>query len=305
MKLFSTHLPLAVGAMLAALTSVNSLTAGTIGYWQLEGSAGGNITSAASQVNNSDLTSSVFTRGTGANPLYVADTPGPFILDGIGGPVVNANNVTSSSFAPTDNFNGSLLTFQDAPGNDNLLEPTGAFTFEFFVKTTSNDTFRVLAGKQAADTSLSFGVQQHFSGTRLQYISATNSAIYDTNNSSVTPGRTRVNDGEWHHVALVFDGVDSISAYYDYELFVGNDPFTGGPGVWTDNVLSVGGIIGNLESDSDFFTGQLDELRYSDVALAPDAFLVASTVPEPTTAATLIGASMLALGYRRRRQRRS
>lgn len=305
MKRSLLQLPFSASLVLAVLTSVQPLNAGTIGYWQLEGTAGGNITSADSQVNNADLVSAVSTRGTGANPVYTADTPGPFILDGVGGAVLNSNNVTSASFSPTDDFNGSILTFQDAPGNNDLLEPTGAFTFEFFLKSTSTDTFKTLFAKQEFDTTQSFGLDQSFSDARLRYNTKNGNQTYDTNNSTVTPDRVRFNDGEWHHIALVFDGVDTVSAYYDYQLFASNDPFTGDPGTWTDNVLSIGGIVGNGATGGDFFTGQFDELRYSDEALTPDGFLVASTVPEPTTAATLIGASLFALGYRRQRTRKS
>lgn len=280
--------------------SVSLMNAADIGYWQFEGADGADVGSVNSQVNDASFTSGIQNgfggagTGTAKYSSNVVTGAGEFILDGVGGAVVNSNNSTSIHFVQDSNSVGKMLQIND--GATGLFEPTGAFTLESFV-ISSGGTDGAIINKQEASTTSSFGVDiTSWSNTRTEIWGAgAQGGLYDTN----TSGTGAIRDGSWHHIAVVYDGAGTISYYYDYNLAstYAADPTT----AWNAGApLSIGGLTGNA-GGSFLFDGYVDELRYSDTALAANQFLVVG-VPEPASFALLSGLLVLgAVAVRRRK----
>ena len=93
-----------------------------------------------------------------------------------------------------------------------------------------------------------------------------------------TRGTTDVLDGQWHHIAGVLDRTaNELRVYVDGNL-------DGTPTVWPFGTANLDGVqdtyIGRRDgSRANFFSGAVDEVRISNVALDPSEFLV---VPEPS-----------------------
>ena len=94
-------------------------------------------------------------------------------------------------------------------------------------------------------------------------------------------GKTKVNDGAWHHVAFTYDGSD-VRIYVDYALDKkssdGSDRVyakTGNvPTYSSDNATWVGGYAtGDANNGGRKFPGVIDEVRVSNATLQPEQFL--------------------------------
>lgn len=264
-SLRSTIQALAIVALHAGLNAT------TIGYWQFEGTPGAVVSSASSEVNSLDYTSSIGGT-TGHAPKHSTNTPGKYIHDGASGTVVNDNNATSIQIAGT-NGSGQFLMIHD--GNSGKLAPTGSFTLEAFVKAVSGGTFGNIVTKEEFATTGSIGVTTDFKTDRVRiWTGGKRSDPIDTNQ----PMGSGLNNEQWHHIALVFDGVNTTTLFYDYKVL---STFNGTPSnSWQQNgPLSIGGVRGSTAADS-IFSGYIDEVRLSETALNPHQFLVASDSPE-------------------------
>lgn len=121
-------------------------------------------------------------------------------------------------------------------------------------------------------------------------------------------GTTTVTDGNWHHIAIVYDKPgDVLRMYCDYNLEAtvlptiyvpgATQPASLGSGL--ENVQLLGDPTGSAYSA---LTGDVDFIRVSDVALDPSGFV--HPVPEPSIMAMLATGSigLLAYAWRKRRQ---
>lgn len=90
-------------------------------------------------------------------------------------------------------------------------------------------------------------------------------------NGNVLPRILR--DGRWHHLALVVDGSNpsavKVDVYMDYVLLQTSSTMQA-PVFYDDSPI----FIGRMDGKSEFgWSGLIDELRISDEALSPEAFL--------------------------------
>lgn len=100
------------------------------------------------------------------------------------------------------------------------------------------------------------------------------------------PGPGRIEAGVWYNVAATNDG-STMRLYLDdtrdgvgnYNLLGVNNAITGGALIVSDGNWSVG--RGWFNQPADYWDGKVDEVRISDVALAPSEFLFA--IPEPAS----------------------
>lgn len=113
-------------------------------------------------------------------------------------------------------------------------------------------------------------------------------------------GGTVVTDGQWHHLAAVYDrSAGTLSLYVDYNLESLTDSYSSG------NLTqafggTTGSRIGLFNSGLRQFTGDIDFVRLSNAALAPSEF---ARVPEPSSLALAAVGSLGLLAYVWRKRR--
>ena len=84
--------------------------------------------------------------------------------------------------------------------------------------------------------------------------------------------RANLDDGAWHHVAVVYDaGLASVKLYIDYALMTSKD------GVKLSSALVSGCIGARSPPNGQFFHGWIDSVRLTKRVLAPTEFLFASS----------------------------
>ena len=260
----------------------------TIGYWQFDdGTIGDPAGTLVSELNSPALDGTAGDyNASGSIPVYDVSTPGLQIADGVGGTIFNSSNTSSLEFDRTDagtttnSNNGGSITVADPGGVDSILKPT-SFTVEAFVRLgEQSDWANIVSKTKSGGTSWMMDVNSN--GTlRARFDNATTS-----NQNFATSAFLR--DGEWHHVAMTFDGsTNAIGLYMDYSQ-VGSATLSGSL-EYSDSPLMMGAGGGGRAYD-----GLLDEVRLSDTVLTTDQFLV--VVPEPSTLAlALLGLLSLAV----------
>ena len=197
--------------------------------------------------------------------------------------------VTGTKSGESGSYYGSFLK---VPGTDKSAQPTDAFTVECFVCTTGG-TFNIFApifGKRNNSlTGESWAMYMTRDGKlaiRLTTSGTTSSKITGSSASGYGQGAI-INDGSWHHVAMTYDKTTgNCIVYVDYVESFRTKTYAGGTGetvTYCDstsssdewkNALYVGGYPNyTAGSGGRKFTGCIDELRISDVALTPAQFL--------------------------------
>jgi hypothetical protein len=126
------------------------------------------------------------------------------------------------------------------------------------------------------------------------------SDAYDGAGEREVSGTTNVNDGAWHHVAVVFNGsTDALTLYVDYAQ-EGYVDYTNDVALTSLIGTSSDIRIGTNHTANLPCNGEIDYIRVSNVALAPSQFV---GVPEPSAvillATGLLG--LLAYVWRKRR----
>ncbi|WOO40055.1 LamG domain-containing protein [Rubellicoccus peritrichatus] len=255
--------------LLAILLYAGTSQAGIVGYWQFSGEDKKEVSAVVSEVNESQFDSEITAgnNGPGTLPVYSTDTPGKYIVDGKRGPVINERNETSIKFSGKGSL-GSFLQIFD--GDNGTLELYGPITLEAFVKSNGN-TFASIIMKEEFATTGSIGIATDYTPTRVRIHSARErSSVIDTNK----PIGASIDNGDWHHIALVFDGDNETTLYYDYRPI---GTIQGNPtDSWQPNgPLNIGGITGNKQSGNSLFAGLIDEVRLTNDQLEPDEFLIA------------------------------
>ncbi len=171
---------------------------------------------------------------------------------------------------------------------------TESFTIEAMIRTTMTDGGAIYA-KQTSGGEPEYWLRVN--GGIIQSIFRDD--VTPTPNSVSCYGDEVVNDGDWHHVATVFDAAtDKIQLYVDYELDKTSNA-SGLTGIIGGNGLDL--FIGRFQGGSSVFDGDIDFVRISSVALDPSEFLQ-RYVPEPSS--ILLLACGLAVAIGRRPQRR-
>lgn len=253
-----------MAALLVVASIASNANADTLGWWRMGDDD--SFPFLDDFVFQSDINTGTFGNltlpVTSVEPQYSNLVPGATIVDGMTG----SKNLNEWSIYSLQNgeFPQSLSTAdQTIPG---------AFTYETFVR--------------FADTSVSNGDDfgRHWSGDNgflMQLAPNTSgSALFETFNVTVRADNagaaanvnlnstTKAVDGEWYHVALVFEG-NSTDGSDDVHLFVNGKLEASGN---VDDAATFGGdtapvLVGEVVSDSSL---HVDEVRYMDQALALD-----------------------------------
>lgn len=148
-------------------------------------------------------------------------------------------------------------------------------TVEFYMKTTNNKDEQLLelgpSGTSASNKGsfdFYYQGQSDFGKLYAWYVPSTGNNRHRS--------LANMNDGNWHHVAMVIDAskagtTDYVSVYVD-RLAIPLDISNNGLNTIRNDRLYFGARTGTA---ANFFTGQLDDVRISDTALSTNDFLKA------------------------------
>lgn len=270
--------------LVSSVVCINSTSAATIGYWELDGD---NIDAVGSwDLSDSagdSASANTSTKATILNP----DSSTPW-NGGTGGD-------DSATNPASENFSANRLSYTASTFPQ--FKQSQGFTIEGFIQPTASPLTKqtVVTTRTSASGVQGWEVYRHSNG-----------AIYFgvlTNGfgANAQIGGTTVPLNEWTHFAAVWDpstGVDGELRLYldgDLEYSAGGNPGFDDDGEGGE--LQIGGQ--RAESPRDLFDGQLDEFRYSDTALAPSEFLNVA-VPEPSTLSFVSLATVFGLLGRRK-----
>lgn len=250
---------LAVAVSLTLLSLSTGAWGTTVGYWRFEGGTGTSVPDSSTSGN----TGSFFNSG----PSYVGSCDVP--LDRI--PLTCASNDSALFFDAVD---GDAIVVPSSSS----IQPANAITIEFWIKYFSLSG-RALLGKQYAGccrNSYQIELNRGTSATTSFNLTDQGGVEHNLEGPAVPRGR-------WVHVAATWgSSSQEMRLYYDGQLVASEATPTSTSIIYDSNPLLIGGESDTNDPNpqSGFFNGFLDELRISDVALPPSAFLNA---PECTS----------------------
>jgi hypothetical protein len=184
-----------------------------------------------------------------------------------------------------------------------MLADLQDYTIEAIVKLGSEAVFGSAIITKRGTTGTGWSLRTASSGVPSLYIEGTGLNFTHPEPQGVTP----INDGLWHHVAVVIDAtsdpaLSSVTFYVDHvedaKVLITDTIYAGGDWV-NENIANthdvwIGDFIGRA---SDQFVGAIDAVRFSTGILTPDQFL--SVIPEPSSVVLLL-VGLLSLFARRR-----
>jgi len=281
-------------AIAATVMTAATLPAGTVAWWHFDERAPGTTATSGVVVDSvSGTTATAYSinastpNETGSyRPVFARAFPGLVVYDPVSG-TTNANRsamkfrIARGGTSPDSNsgraYYGGALKVEG--GDTRYANCTSAITIEAFVCTTGGvyNTFAPIVGcvNDGDFTNEPWAIYMLDDGTVAVRHNAM--AYYQNDNK----GKTAINDGLWHHVAITWDG-SQLKVYVDYKLDKKKD--SGSDRVYTrTGTLSytagkcatwIGGYT-NYSSTSGGrkFPGIIDEVRVSSVALTSDKFL--------------------------------
>lgn len=220
------------------------------GYWMFNEQAAGNFVATNA---GALLDSSGNARHGTANSAEMAYVTGSF----------NYGNTPALHFSSGPDH----VVVPDAAGNFNF---TGSFTFEAVVRTTSGATTAAILAKNGT----SDGEGEYW--WRLPGAAGGTQRV-GINNQFFLGGTNVLNDGQWHHLAVVYDqAAGEVRLYADRGLEAAA-AFTPDRPIGRPADLHLGSFIGGGSE----FEGDIDFIRISDGALTPAQFVPSTVALQP------------------------
>lgn len=223
----------------------------------------------------------------------------------------NTNNAAPSGPNPVGSLSGGA-TINTTPGFSKygagaLALNSGAVgigTFDF------GNTFSITAWINPANTGnieslisnvASGGAGNGFNFFINNYLTGDGALILETSNGTSTDTWTNpgaITFGSYQFVTLTVDRTAGVSKIY----VNGIDLTAPGSATRTDFATNNSTQIGQFVTSGNFdYAGAIDEVNFYNTVLTPTEVQAAYAVPEPSTYASLLGGTALALGLRRRR----
>ena len=146
-------------------------------------------------------------------------------------------------------------------GDPNILEfGTSDFTISLWFKTERSGEQQVLIRKGYDNRTFGEGrwVIKIFSNNAIKIV------LDDIDNGAgstfASEGTTVVTDGQWHHLAAVFDRDEKLIVYLDGEIEIEDPNLVYNSGS-ISNTNTINAFMGRAHGEFAFFDGQLDEVR--------------------------------------------
>jgi Concanavalin A-like lectin/glucanases superfamily len=219
--------------------------------------------------------------GTNGSPVTTILDSGPSSLNGIN---VGSTSYSAGVLGAGLNLSGDL-NYVSIPASTNFVMKND-FTAELFLK--ANQPYTVYGSDPATVINKlhtanlggflsSFCIEYTANGTLAGFVSyATDVGLY------AGPTSASFADGRWHHVALVYRhntpaGTNTVQLFVDYTMLAAASG-TASPVAWGNFPIYIG--AGNFPGGQDNgqfrrnFDGSIDEVRISNVALAPSEFVM-------------------------------
>lgn len=239
----------ALAAIAFSLFVAASSRAATVGYWRFEEGSGTTANDSSGSGNDGLLA---------GNAAFLSSVPYPQINE--------LPNVYSLSL----DGSGDFVDIADDP----TLDLAGSFTIEAFVRPTVAD--ETLAGvvlkRNVAGNSPAYGL---FFGTAAGVRAAAQVAAP----GSIATANFPLPINQWSHIAGVWNG--ATLALYINAQFAGSVNGSGAVEVSNQPLR-----IGTYGAD---FAGQIDEVRISNVALSPQAFLYSQIFSDGFASGNVLG----------------
>ncbi len=263
----------------------------TLGFWAFKdgavGEDAGTIDKTSGSCSNGVGTAYMTSASAGVLPTFSDDVPGTVIFGSMAKNLI-CTNPQSLKFTYNDNVNSNNGGYVDFAGLSTSLSALTNYTVEMFVKLdpdwtlyddTSSWTWRSKSAMYVESAVHSYKLVVPANDSKQINLQA-----YYVN-KTVTAGKSdssSYNDGDWHHVAVVYHG-DTCMA----ELFV--DYTSAGAISYTNELLtsSASLILGTGKSDkrsTERYRGKIACLRASSAALGMAGFMRAATATLPSDA---------------------
>ena len=219
----------------------------------------------------------------------------PFGQTGLGDATGNGFDLWKSEIKPgqpvAPGFGNDCVQL---PGGAGLYYPNAfpadafsncGLTYEFFFRTTAADGDLMMLLENSA-------AYYNAPGRQVVYLEENRSKVhgslrmdfdYNMMDSVLGTDDPRVNDGEWHHVATVYDpkrsGVERYRVYLDGRELQQNPEYQADVLTALDGGCSL--FLGCRGHNSYVFVGEMDDVRVMPWALTPDEFLKERSVAAP------------------------
>ena len=227
---------------------VDSTSANLVGYWRLNDASGQNVNDETTNNNDGTL---------GANSSAATDDPSwtlgyDNLTNGVGGGWSDAPSAAALL------FDGSNDTVNAGNASSLDIERTSPMTYEAWIKTTTDGNQSIIEKKENAAPFRGYGMLTGSGGfIFFQMISTFSSSTLEVRSIN----DLNYSDGNWHHVAITYDGSSAPSGVTIY--FDGLSVST----TTTINTLSTtisttaNFYIGSRNAGGQFFNGTIDEVR--------------------------------------------
>ena len=235
-----------------------------------------NLTTNAVRTRITHGTAGVFT--SGIKPIHSAEYAFgdcALITDGLDGAVISTNTgsllFTNAGLPSSPAASGSVV---NVSGNV-FIEPVTNFTAEAFICVREHVGYAQVIGKKHAgnDGWIAWSLAYNNDGNlRARFDTSSDGASTNGHNQTFESS-SKVNDGQWHHVAMTYDyPTKTVRLYKDYEIV---------KEAVTINPVRVDAANYLIGAGDKAFDGWIDEVRLSNRVLAPEQFLRAVPIPPP------------------------
>jgi len=167
------------------------------------------------------------------------------------GTIIGNFSICEGRFGNGGCFDGGSGYIDYGEGPDKSFDITGAMTVEVWAKINSSANWEGIMWKGSSKSAHKFAIFKSSTDTATAYLSNASGSLTSTTNIA----------DSWHHIAFVFDGINTMYLYVDGTQ---KDSDTLSSLYSDDNPVRIGHAWGNA-----YASGSIDEVRISNIARRP------------------------------------